>query len=88
MVYGWASWQPGKGILTVRNPSEKPQEFSITPRAAMDLPADVRGAVRLEAVYPQKQQLPTGTLGVEDTLKLTLQPFDVVVIGGSRKTVR
>ena len=31
-VYGWASWRPGKGILVLRNPSESPQDFSITPR--------------------------------------------------------
>ena len=37
-VYGWASWRPGKGILTLRNPSDKPREFSITPKAALELP--------------------------------------------------
>jgi len=87
-VYGWGAWRPGKGVLTLRNPSDKPQEFGITPRAALDLPAEVSGAVRLEAVYPQKQQLPTGTPGVDETLKLTLQPFDVVVIGGSLQPER
>ena len=79
-VYGWASWRPGKGILTLRNPSDKPREFSLTPRAALELPAEVRGAVRLEAIYPQKQQTPAGAIGVEETLKLSLKPFEVVVM--------
>ena len=42
-VYGWASWRPGKGILVLRNPSETPQEFSITPQAALELPGGVAG---------------------------------------------
>ncbi len=28
-IYGWASWSPRKGILTLRNPSDKPATISI-----------------------------------------------------------
>ena len=79
-VYGWASWRPGKGILTLRNPSDKPQEFSITPKAALELPEGTKGAMKLKVVYPQGRQLPAGALGVGQPVSLKLEPFEVVVM--------
>ena len=78
-VYGWASWRPGKGILALRNPSDKVQEFSITPKAALELPRGVTGAMTLKAVYPRGLQLPAGALNISQPVNLTLPPFDVVV---------
>jgi hypothetical protein len=37
-VYGWAAWSPQKGILTLRNPSNKSQSFSIDVAQAFELP--------------------------------------------------
>jgi len=79
-VYGWASWRPGKGILVLRNPSDKPQEFSVTPKSALELPEGIQGAMTLKAIYPAGRQLPAGTLGIGQPVALTLQPFDVVVM--------
>ena len=79
-VYGWASWRPDKGILTLRNPSDKPREFSITPKAALELPEGTKGAMKLKVVYPQGRQLPAGALGIEQPISLKLQPFEVVVM--------
>ena len=31
-VYGWASWSPEKAILTLRNPSDQPQDFTAVSR--------------------------------------------------------
>ena len=38
-VYGWASWKPGKAVLVLRNPSDKPQDISIDVAKAFELPA-------------------------------------------------
>src|SRR6185369_917376 len=37
-VYGWASWSPRKGILTLRNPSDKPQSISLDLADIFELP--------------------------------------------------
>src|ERR1700757_1379629 len=37
-VYGWAAWSPEKGILTLRNPGDKPQSFSLDIGQALELP--------------------------------------------------
>jgi hypothetical protein len=42
-VYGWASWAPRKGILVLRNPSDKAQEIALDPAEVFELPA---GAAR------------------------------------------
>jgi len=42
-VYGWASWSPRKAILTLRNPSDKPQAFAIDPHLLFELPNGVHG---------------------------------------------
>ena len=42
-VYGWASWTPEKAILTLRNPSDKAQDFLLYPDQAFELP---EGAAR------------------------------------------
>lgn len=41
-VYGWAAWSPQGWIVTLRNPSDKPQSFSLDLESALELP---RGAV-------------------------------------------
>jgi hypothetical protein len=79
-VYGWASWQAGKGILVLRNPSGKEQHFSTTIKAALELPDHVQDTMALHAVYPRKRKLPTGTIGISQPIVLHLQPFEVVVM--------
>lgn len=37
-VYGWASWSPQKAILVLRNPSDKPQQFSLDVGHAFEIP--------------------------------------------------
>jgi len=71
-VYGWASWSPRKGILVLRNPSERAQELTLDAGQAFELPVGAarayaarspwrdeagRGAVRLRAGRPHKFRL-------------------------------
>ena len=79
-VYGWASWRPGKGILVLRNPSDRLQQFSITPEAALELPEGVIDTMILNAIYPRRRQLMAGALGVRKPVNLALQPFEVIVM--------
>jgi len=37
-VYGWAAWSPEKAIVTLRNPSTHPQDFSLDVEQAFELP--------------------------------------------------
>ena len=41
-VYGWAAWSPKGWIVTLRNPSDKPQTYTLDLDAALQLPQDAR----------------------------------------------
>jgi len=78
-VYGWASWKPGKGIIVLRNPSDKTQNFSITPKQAFELPKSVKGKMQRSYIYPNIE-LKAGPIPVNWKIKQTLEPFQTVVM--------
>jgi hypothetical protein len=79
-VYGWASWSPRKAILTLRNPSDRPQSFEIDPQTVFQLPPDA----------PQSYQATSPWLGnagsAETELRagratgIRLRPFEVLTL--------
>jgi hypothetical protein len=79
-VYGWASWQPGQGFLTLRNPSDKAQAFKGTLSTVLELPEGAAGTMELKAIYPRDRSPATGTLDPAHPLQLPLDPFEVVVM--------
>ncbi len=78
-VYGWASWSPRKGILTLRNPSSHPQQINIDPAVVFELPPEA--AKEYTVSNPFKDQtvnLTTLKAGVSTPIRL--QPFEVLII--------
>jgi hypothetical protein len=39
-VYGWAAWNPKGWIVTLRNPSDKPQTFTLNLESSLQVPRD------------------------------------------------
>jgi hypothetical protein len=78
-VYGWASWSPKKGILTLRNPLARAAEIKIDPAKVFELP---EGAAKNYSIAnPFKDQTVAVTslaAGTETTFKL--KPFEVLVV--------
>ena len=78
-VYGWASWSPKKGILTLRNPSARAQEIKIDPAKVFELPEGA--AQNYTIVNPFKDQTVDVTkLHAGETTTFKLQPFEVLVV--------
>jgi hypothetical protein len=78
-VYGWASWSPQKGILTLRNPSAQAAEINIDPGKAFELPEGAAQRYTIVNPFPdQKVEATHLRAGAETTFKL--QPFEVLVI--------
>ena len=78
-VYGWASWAPRKGTLTLRNPSSRTQT----------IPIDLARTFELPAHAPQRYALqsPWADGGLDRTIlhagrehEFTLAPFEVKVL--------
>jgi hypothetical protein len=77
-VYGWAAWSPAGGILTLRNPNEKPQALGVDIGAAFELPPDA--ATRYRAASPWKSDAakPAQTLEAGKPQEFQLAPFEVI----------
>ena len=77
-VYGFAAWSPAKGLLTLRNPSAQPQEFYFDPASVFELPIGAPTHYILSS--PKGDKLPTETVQAGKPVKVTLAPFEVIVL--------
>jgi hypothetical protein len=74
-VYGWASWSPRNAIIVLRNPSDKPQTFSLDIQTALELPD---GAARTYTAHdPWAASTPALTLHAGEATQIALQPWEV-----------
>ncbi|MFH1920309.1 MAG: enterotoxin [Planctomycetota bacterium] len=80
-VYGYASWSPRKGILTLRNPGKGPASIRIDLKTAFELPDGASGRYRLESPWkpPAPARVPI-TLQAAEPHAFTLAPFEVLVL--------
>jgi hypothetical protein len=78
-VYGWASWSPKKGILTLRNPSARAGEINIDPKKVFELPEGAPQRYAIVNPFPDQKVEPTQLRAGEETT-FKLQPFEVLVI--------
>ncbi len=76
--YGYAAWSPQGATLTLRNPSDKPQEISLDAATVFELPAKALQTYKLKAAYAD-QRVKALTLNAGKPEKLTLEPFEVLV---------
>ena len=79
-VYGQASWSPRLGILTLRNPSNRPQTIALDPAAVFQLPE------RAPETYQARSPFRTGEATEPLLLRagtrhtFTLKPFEVLTL--------
>jgi len=76
-VYGWASWSPGQAIVTLRNPSDQPQDFALDIGAALALPA--QEARRWRATPAFDKAAAPRALAAGQPAVVRLAPFQVLV---------
>ena len=77
-VYGFASWSPAKGIVTLRNPAAVEQEFSFDAAAVFELP--VGAPVKYTLSSPKGDTLPAETIEAGKPVSIKLAPFQVIVL--------
>jgi len=84
-VYGWASWSPMRGIVTVRNPSDQQQRWALDVGRVFELPPDA--ARQYVARSPWQRDRDRRPLqlraGVEHTILLA--PFEVLTLEAEPK---
>jgi hypothetical protein len=77
-VYGWAAWSPAKGILTLRNPGDKPQSFSVDVAQAFELPAGAPQRYRMHSPFDSAVAPVDLRAGQPHTFEL--KPFEVLTL--------
>jgi len=77
-VYGWAAWSPAKGILTLRNPSDKSQSFSVDVADAFELPAGAPQRYRMHSPFDSAVAPIELRAGAAHTFEL--KPFEVLTL--------
>jgi hypothetical protein len=83
-VYGWAAWSPQKGILTLRNPSDRPRSFSLDVGQAFELPANEPRIFTAHSPWKADESTKSISLTVGKPYAFTLQPFDVLTLEATR----
>jgi hypothetical protein len=79
-VYGWASYSPAKGILTLRNPSAAPQQFTGDIRQLLQLPPGAPISYELRSPWKDDAAAPVVRLRAGVAHTFLLQPFQVVTL--------
>ena len=79
-VYGWAAWTPEKGIVTLRNPSDQSQSFSLDVAKAFELPGSAARKFAAHSPWKRDEQQPAVGLAAGEPHAFQLAPFEVLTI--------
>ncbi len=79
-VYGWAAWSPGKGIVTLRNPSDKPQDFTATLQGLLELPAGSPSRFSARSPWNRDGNSPAQAIPSKEPYTFHLRPFQVLTL--------
>ena len=85
-VYGWASWNGEKATLALRNGSNAAQSYTFTLREALNIPANVKGAIVLNKSFKVQDALNGLTEGeaidIDQSLTVNLPASTVFAFDG------
>ena len=79
-AYGWASWSPDKAIITLRNPSDHPQDFTASLATLLELPADSGSSFSARSPWKNESAKATERIPSQEQHTFHLQPFQVVTL--------
>jgi hypothetical protein len=78
-VYGWAAWSKTKGILSLRNPSDKSGSITIDIGKAFELPSGAAEKYSLKSPWKEDEGVEAIVLSAGKTHTFELKPFEVLV---------
>ncbi|MFC1497411.1 hypothetical protein ACFLS1_02920 [Verrucomicrobiota bacterium] len=77
-IYGWASWIPRKGIITLRNPSDKVQEIAIDLQKVFELPEGAPRKYSLKSPWKEDADKPAITMTAGKPYTIKMKPFEIL----------
>lgn len=79
-VYGYAAWSNNEGYLTLRNPSDQVQTFTVDSRKVFDLPGGANAKFNFIDARAQADDHKQHIVGSGESVTVTLQPFQFMVL--------
>jgi hypothetical protein len=82
-VYGWAAWSPREGVVTLRNPSKRPQIFKVDVSKTFELQETDPGIYKLHSVWKGAHGWGKNTARIMrkgQVFPVHLAPFEVVTL--------
>jgi hypothetical protein len=79
-VYGFASWTPGKGIITLRNPDDKPKDFEFILDNILEIPGSYKGNFQLKSARCDDIDKTVLKIASGESTRLQLKPFETKII--------
>jgi hypothetical protein len=79
-VYGWASWTPAKGILVLRNPSDREQTIRIRLQDAFELPSGASQLYLARSPWKDDAGRAAVPLRAQQPHAFHLAPFEVLTL--------
>ena len=76
-VYGWASWSAEKAIVTLRNPSDQPQDFTASLATILELPAGFARAYAARSPWKNDNTAHILQIPAQQSHTFRLRPFQV-----------
>ncbi|MDQ6738386.1 MAG: enterotoxin [Gemmatimonadota bacterium] len=78
--YGWASWSPKKAILTLRNPSNRPQEIAIDVGRIFELPPSAPTRYLARSPWAEYRGMKAISFTAGRERRIQLAPFEVLTL--------
>lgn len=79
-VYGWAAWSPEKAIITLRNPSDHPKDFTATLARLLELPAGAASSFTAHSPWKSDISNAPQIIKAGEQHNFHLQPFEVLTL--------
>ena len=79
-VYGWASWSPRGGIITLRNPDQAPHAYELDVQSAFELPAGAAETYIARSPWKDAAGAPAIHLRAGQARTFQLEPFEVLTL--------
>ncbi|MGI8499026.1 MAG: enterotoxin [Gemmatimonadaceae bacterium] len=78
--YGWASWSPDGGLLTLRNPADRAQRLAVDPEQLFELPAGSARSFLTRSPWARDRTRAPLTLRAGEKHVVELAPFQVLTL--------
>ncbi len=78
-VYGYAAWNPRKGVFSLRNPSGEQKTFEVNLKKIFDLPSDNKSVFELQNAINENDLSSNEMMNAEESYNVTLEPYELKI---------